>query len=214
MGRVYLTPSLVSTQSWCEWQIYLEKVKGQKRKFRQVVKEGTKVHQALEEQHKKEAEEMTLARFLEEGGITRELYLICEKHGISGKIDEIILTDDKVIIIDDKKTPKPYDGYKHQLYAYALLVDEELVPRRPIYVALRDSETQEVTWIQEYKEDHKEKLLNLMERIRNIIKEETEPIPTESQKTCSYCSLDCPKRLAPYIDWSDEMKEEWKGSQD
>jgi CRISPR/Cas system-associated exonuclease Cas4 (RecB family) len=98
---------LLHTQAYCERQIYLEYVEGiQAPPLAEMIK-GSERHDALEEAHIEKAEiELSVGDAFvksEKEGITlisREVFVLGS--ATYGRIDEIIIEPERMIIIDDK----------------------------------------------------------------------------------------------------------------
>jgi CRISPR-associated protein Cas4 len=193
---VVVSASLLGAHTWCEYQVYLEKVCGQKRKRTQKMKTGSEHHENLFEDFLEEAEEIEFEEFLEKGGITRELKLFSPHIDFVGVIDELRILPDKIVVIDDKTNPKPYLGVKYQLWSYGLLVKEAIDPNKPVMLAIRDLKTGRVTWKEEFTEEHRQRVLEKIQRVKDVIEGKVDPIPTDKPFKCSYCTFDCDKRLS------------------
>jgi hypothetical protein len=137
---------------FCEYQIYLENVLGIKVAPTQAMIEGHGEHRRLYDEFDKEAVPATLEEMLLESKavaiFSRELRVRDQNHGIYGLIDEVLLTPDEFIVIDDKPGQKAYLSNVHQVYGYCLAFQEEIRARdgRPIVAALRERGTDNIYW--------------------------------------------------------------------
>ncbi|MDD3985931.1 MAG: CRISPR-associated protein Cas4, partial [Methanobacterium sp.] len=116
--------SWLNKQGFCEYGIYLENVEGIEIKPTKSMREGTKVHATLEAKFKEHAEPATFDEMLETSKtgeiLSRELPVISKQYGIRGFIDEIWMTPDEFIIIDDKPGTKAYSSSINQVFGYCL----------------------------------------------------------------------------------------------
>ena len=84
--------------------------------------EGKQEHQNLYDQFEKEAVPATLEEMLLESKkvtvFSRELRVRDTKHGIYGLIDEVLLTPNEFIVIDDKPGTKTFLSNIHQVFGY------------------------------------------------------------------------------------------------
>lgn len=125
VGEQQLFPiNWLQKQDYCEYQIYLENVKGLKVKPSKAMTTGSQSHEYLYDQFAKTAKPATAEEMLTEsraGAIySREFKVIDLEHGIYGLIDEIWLTPESFIVIDDKPGIKAYSSNIHQVYGYCL----------------------------------------------------------------------------------------------
>ena len=117
--------SLLQSQSYCEYQIYLEHVKGVEPEITPEVKKGIDAHASLDEAHKAAAElELSIGEALTkakaEGLVlsARELYV--KGHELIGCIDEVVFMQDRILVIDDKPSDVAWLGNQMQTFAYCL----------------------------------------------------------------------------------------------
>ena len=138
----FLHISWLYAQDYCEYQLYLDQVKGVAVDDTPAMVEGSAEHQRLEDEFLAKAEaEYTFEEAVEESKRTpissRELYVEDRSLGIRGYIDELVLNPDGFTVIDDKpvgKTGKVYPSSKHQVYGYCIALKSMLGPgeQRPI----------------------------------------------------------------------------------
>ena len=149
--RSSLGASWLQTFDYCEYKFYLHKVKGLEVQITKALQEGTDIHEAKEQEFIKEAKPTTWLEFLDskELTITKEANFDKQIGDIIllGKIDEIAVDKDKILIIDDKPRAYPYPGTLTQLYAYCYLFNEKFKEQpKPIFASLRDRNTNEIVW--------------------------------------------------------------------
>ena len=105
-GKNNFPISWLNQQGYCEYQLYLENMKGIETAPTREMTHGTNIHQQLEDAFKRDATPATFEEVVEisktEATITRECEVISPKYGIRGFIDEIWMTPEEIVIIDDK----------------------------------------------------------------------------------------------------------------
>ncbi|MEM5807299.1 MAG: CRISPR-associated protein Cas4, partial [Candidatus Aenigmatarchaeota archaeon] len=119
--------SWLHSKGFCEYQLYLEKIKKIKVEKTAEMIIGKQIHEELEREFLEQAEEeMTIEEALirsketGESFFIRELETISSKYGIYGKIDEVQIFPDNILIIDDKPGSVAYQGLIKQVAAYSL----------------------------------------------------------------------------------------------
>ena len=129
-GKNNFPISWLNQQGYCEYQIYLQYLKGIKVGQTRAMKEGSKEHEDLEDKFKETAKPTTFNEAIEtskeEASLTREMFVISPKYGIRGYIDEIWMTPDEFIIIDDKPGHTAYPSTINQVRAYCLALKDML----------------------------------------------------------------------------------------
>ena len=103
----FLNISWLYAQDYCEYQLYLEQVKGITAKATQTMVTGSNEHLRLEDEFLAKAElEYTFEEAVEESKSapisSRELYVEDRSLDIRGYIDELVLSPDGFTVIDDK----------------------------------------------------------------------------------------------------------------
>ena len=143
--------------------------------------------------HKKRKRENPNYLWKKIGAVDREqnVWLFSKKYYLSGIIDEIVtLEDDSLAPLDFKFTKfKGYNYRTHrkQMLCYCLLIDENYdkdVKKGYIYY-IRDGYTQKKI---NYSQSKKEKIIQVVNNILNIIKEEKLPKKTTYEKRCRDCT--------------------------
>ena len=152
----FLHISWLYAQDYCEYQLYLDQVKGVTVDDTPAMVEGSVEHQRLEDTFLAKAEaEYTFEEAVEESKRTpissRELYVEDRSLGIRGYIDELVLSPDGFTVIDDKpvgRTGKVYPSSKHQVYGYCIALKNMLGPdeQRPITAAVRARGSDRIVW--------------------------------------------------------------------
>ena len=121
-GKNNFPISWLNQQGYCEYQLYLQYFQGVKVGETQAMTTGTQVHKQLEEKFQESATPATFDEVLEfsktEKTVTREMFVISPEYGIRGFIDEIWMTPDEFVIIDDKPGNQAYGSTINQVRAY------------------------------------------------------------------------------------------------
>lgn len=189
--------SWLANLQFCEYSFYLQHVLGVKVETPEMVR-GLKKHKELLSQHEEQATieltvEQAMNRSLErkESLIMREVYVRNEK--LIGSIDEVLITPELIVIIDDKPRDKVFSSHKTQLYAYAIAFNQNYNPKQEIMVAVRDWRKNKIVWRQlltnsalEQATTHIEKSIN---KALSIINNKIKPRPTTNPNKCKACKL-------------------------
>jgi CRISPR/Cas system-associated exonuclease Cas4 (RecB family) len=183
--------SWLNKQAFCEYGIYLENVKGVKAKPTKAMMEGTKEHSILETKFKKDAEPATFEEMLETSQtaeiLSRELPIISSRYGIRGFIDEVWMTPDEFIIIDDKPGNRAYSSSINQVYGYCLAFKDSIPEERRIVASLRERGTDNIFWSSYFDENAENGIIELIERVHNLLNGSIKYIPTKNPKKCRSC---------------------------
>lgn len=193
--------SWLNKQGFCEYGIYLENVKGIEVKPTKSMLKGTKVHATLEENFKKEAEPATFDEMMETSKtseiLSRELPVISKQHGIRGFVDEVWMTPDEFIIIDDKPGTTAYSSSINQVFGYCLAFKEMVPEKRRIVASLRQRGTENIYWASYFDEKAEKDIINLIERIHRLLVGELEFESTNNPNKCRGCRFNtiCNKKM-------------------
>ena len=177
--------SWLNTQQYCEYSLYLEYCQGISTAPTKEMTEGTRGHAVLEEKFKETAEPSTFEDAFElskeEEIVSREMFVIDTENGIRGYIDEIRMTPDKIIIIDDKPGNRAYQSTINQVRAYCLafknMIGED---NRKIVAALRQRGTDNIFWYEEFNENNENNILYTINFLHRLINDQRDPIPTKN----------------------------------
>ena len=175
----FLHISWLYAQDYCEYQLYLDQVKGVEVDDTPAMVEGSAEHQRLEDEFLAKAEaEYTFEEAVEESQKTpissRELYVEDRSLGIRGYIDELVLNPDGFTVIDDKpvgRTGKVYPSSKHQVYGYCMALKHMLGPdeQRPITAAVRARGSDRIVWSEAFDTKAEKKVQRLIKRVHGLI---------------------------------------------
>ena len=161
---------------------------------------GSKVHNKLETDFRKDAEPATMEEMLETSRtaeiLSRELPVMSLRYGIRGFIDELWMTPDEFIIIDDKPGSRAFKSSINQVYGYCLAFQDTIMEKRGIVASLRERGTDNIFWSAYFDDKARKETINLVNRVHNLILGEEEYIPTKNPKKCRSCRLNrmCSRR--------------------
>ena len=123
-GKNNFPISWLNKQGYCEYQIYLENMKGIETPATPEMTHGSDIHNQLENIFKQEATPATFEDAVEASketaSMSRECFVVAPEYGIRGFIDEIWMKPEEIVIIDDKPGRTPYQSSMNQVRAYAL----------------------------------------------------------------------------------------------
>ena len=188
--------SWLNQQGYCEYSLYLEYFEGIETKPTQAMATGTVEHQRLEDKFKEDAVPTTFNEILEisreEIAISREMFVISPKYGIRGFIDEIWMTPDEFVVIDDKPGKIAYPSTINQILAYCLafksmITTKEYSEKRKIKAALRERGTENIFWMEEFDENNQKKIESLINRMHGLFEGSKSFIPTKNPNKCNKC---------------------------
>ncbi|HTX60717.1 MAG TPA: PD-(D/E)XK nuclease family protein [Methanobacterium sp.] len=183
--------SWLNTQAYCEYSIFLENVKGITTEPTKAMREGTKGHSELETEFRKDAEPATFEEMLETSRtaeiLSRELPVESARHGIRGFIDEVWMTPDEFIIIDDKPGTRAYPSSINQVYGYCLAFKDQVPEDRRIVASLRERGTDNIFWSSYFDDAAEKAVLNVIQRLHGLLDGTIEYIPTKNPKKCRSC---------------------------
>lgn len=193
--------SWLNKQGFCEYGIYLENVRGIEVKPSRAMVQGTKEHAILEADFREGAKPATFEEMLETSEtseiFSRELPVISSKYGIRGFIDEVWMTPDEFVIIDDKPGTVAYYSSINQVYGYCLAFKDMVDGDRKIVGALRQRGTDNVYWSAYFDDEAESNTVNLVNRVHELLLGEREFVPTKNPNKCRGCRFNslCEKRL-------------------
>ncbi len=187
------------THAYCEYQIYLEKVQGLEAPPTPEMLAGAERHATLDEEHEKKAEldltvnEAATKAQLEAVSLTsRDIFV--KGTALYGRIDEVVFEPTRIVIIDDKPSAQPYFTNKVQVWGYCQAFQEMYQPNLPLFGALRQEDTGDIVWLEEFLEDHAMLVRMTVDRIRAILGRIENPQPAGNSRKCKPCRLreSCP----------------------
>lgn len=187
--------SWLHKQEYCEYQILLENIKGIKVKPTAAMLDGKKEHERLYNDFRKEAVPATFEQMLAESRaakvFSREFKVFDTKHGVYGLIDEVLLTPNELVVIDDKPGGRIFQSNINQTYGYCLAFKELVGPvdGRQIVAALRQRGTETVYWKAPFTKSVEESTVALIDHIHSLISGIAEFGSTDNANKCNACRL-------------------------
>lgn len=123
---------------------------------------------------------------LENAERTFNKWLSSKKHGLSGKIDLLIRTEDALYPVDFKYTlQKPQKNHFIQLAGYAVILED--VYGAPVHMGFIYLLPQEKAVEVQFTEQLREELFDMVQSIRQMIQSESMPEPTDVSERCVEC---------------------------
>ena len=187
--------SWLHKQEFCEYQIFLENIKGIKVKPTQAMVKGKQEHERLYNDFRKEAVPATLEEMMVESKtaevISREFRVFDTRHGIYGLIDEVLLTPDGFVVIDDKPGVKTFLSNIHQVQGYCLAFKETVatLDNREVIAALRERGTKNIYWSEPFTKPAEESIGPIIDHIHSLISGTNEFGSTDNPNKCHACRL-------------------------
>ena len=197
-GKLNFPISWLNQQGYCEYSIFLEYVEGIRTAPTPEMIKGQEIHQKLEDKFKEEAVPATFAEMVElsqeEELLSRELWVVSLEYGIRGFIDEIWLTPDEFIIIDDKPGTVAYYSTINQVFGYCLAF-KDLIEKsseissneRKIRAALRERGTDNIFWSAEFDPSAEKNIKTLIKRMQDLLNGSKAFLPTNNPRKCAKC---------------------------
>ena len=190
-GKNNFPISWLNQQGYCEYQLYLEYMKGIETRPTAAMTHGSQIHKQLENIYNKDA---TPAKFEDaveasktEASMSREVTVVAPDYGIRGDIDEIWMTPDEIVIIDDKPGRTPYQSTMNQVRAYCLAFKDMTGDERKIKAALRERGTDNLFWIEIFTPEVEKQIKFTIDRVQGLL-DGTKPfVPTKNPKKCRSC---------------------------
>ncbi|MDI6643430.1 MAG: Dna2/Cas4 domain-containing protein [Methanobacteriaceae archaeon] len=183
--------SWLNKQGYCEYSLFLENFKKIDIAPTKEMIKGQQEHASLESKFKEDAEPATFKDMMEISKETeifsREFYVLSVKYGIRGLIDEIWMTPDEFIIIDDKPATIPYYSNINQVYGYCLAFKDMINDDRTIKAALRERGTDNIYWIDQFDNRAEKFIIDLIDHMHKLIIGEEPFKPTRNSNKCRKC---------------------------
>lgn len=185
--------SWLHKQEFCEYQIFLENVKGIRVKPTKVMADGKAEHGRLFEEFKKEAVPATFEEMMTRSKVVKvlscEFRVVDVRHGVYGLIDEVLLTPEEFIVIDDKPGRITYLSNIRQVHGYCLAFGEAVRPLdpRPIVAALRERGTNNIYWNTPFTQSAEKEIVSVVDRIHALIAGREEFASSDNSNKCRRC---------------------------
>ncbi len=190
-GKNNFPISWLNQQGYCEYQIYLQYMKGIKTSPTSAMLKGTSIHNELEEKFIETATPATFDEVVEtsktEATISRECFVMSPSEGIRGFIDEIWMKPTEIVIIDDKPGTKAFPSTINQVRAYCLAFKSMTNDERPIKGALRKRGTDKIFWSEEFDEKVEKEIRFTIDRMHSLFDGQKPFIATKNPNKCRSC---------------------------
>ena len=190
-GKNNFPISWLNQQGYCEYQLYLEHIKGIEAGPTKAMTQGSRKHKELEDIFNKDATPAKFEDAVEESKteavMSREVFVTSPEYGIRGYIDEIWMKPDEIVIIDDKPGRTPYESTMNQVRAYCLAYKDMTGDERKIKAALRERGTDNLFWIEVFTPDIEKQIRFTIDRMLGLF-DGTKPFKaTKNPRKCRSC---------------------------
>jgi CRISPR-associated exonuclease Cas4 len=184
--------SWLHSYGYCEYQIYLEHVRGVEAEETPEMQEVREAHAAMDEAHKAAAEleldvDEALTKAQEEQIVLSAREVQVKGKQLVGCIDEIVFLPDRIMIVDDKPGDIAWPSSKLQAWGYCLTFEEQYEPNMPIIAGIRNRDTGYEIWASPYTRRNREEVLRAVSRIRQLLDGEAIPVGCRNPKKCRAC---------------------------
>lgn len=184
--------SWLHSYGYCEYQIYLEHVRGIEAGETPEMREGREVHAAMDEAHKAAAEvelgiDEAMVRSQKEQLVLSSREVQVRGEQLTGIIDEVVFFPDRLMIVDDKPGDIAWPGSKMQAWGYCLAFEQQWEPSLPIVAGIRNRETGYEVWAEPFTRRHRQAVAKAVSRIRQILDGEAIPRGTGNPRKCRAC---------------------------
>lgn len=190
-GKNNFPISWLNQQGYCEYQLYLEYMKGIETPATPEMTHGSNIHHQLEDIFKQDSTPATFEEAVEasktDATMSREVFVIAPEYGIRGYIDEIWMKPDEIVIIDDKPGRTPYNSTMNQVRAYCLAFKSMTGDTRKMKAALRERGTENLFWIEIFTPEIEKQIKFTIDRMQGLF-DGTKPfVPTKNANKCRSC---------------------------
>ena len=190
-GKSNFPISWLNQQGYCEYQLYLQYMKGIETPATPEMTHGSDIHNQLEDIFKQDSTPTSFENAVEESketaSMSRECFVVSPEYGIRGYIDEIWMKPDEIVIIDDKPGRTPYQSTMNQVRAYCLAYKDMTNDDRKLKAALRERGTENLFWIEIFTPEVENEIKFTIERMHGLF-DGTKPfVPTKNQNKCRSC---------------------------
>jgi len=184
--------SWLHSYGYCEYQIYLEHVRGIEGGETPEMREGREVHTAMDEAHKAAAEvelgiDEALVKAQKEQVVLSARQVQVRGEQLTGIIDEVVFFPDRLMIVDDKPGDIAWPGSKMQAWGYCLAFQEQWQPDLPIVAGIRNRKTGHEIWAEPFTRQHRQAVIRAVSRIRQILDGEAIPRGAGNPRKCRAC---------------------------
>ena len=192
--RLLFPISWIQKQDYCEYQIYLENIRGIKVRPTRAMTEGKEEHERLYVEFAEKAVPATLEEMLAESVtapvLSREFRVDDQQHGIYGYIDEVRMSPDCFMVIDDKPGARAFLSSIHQVLGYCLAFKSiSSGDSRQIVAALRERGTDNIYWQALFDSSAEEEIVAIIDHVHDLLMGRVEFKRTANPNKCHSCRL-------------------------
>ncbi|NOQ55850.1 MAG: Dna2/Cas4 domain-containing protein [Nanohaloarchaea archaeon] len=187
--------SALGTHNYCACQIILRYIR-KMHPGTDKVYDGITAHRLLDTEFIKSADiedtvDNIITRAKKENTIfcTREIKVRSKQHRLIGRIDEVELHPEKVIIIDDKPNARAYMSSKLQVTGYCIAFKDNYSIKKDIYAAVRDRDTGVIIWMEKFESNSPlaKTVKTSVESILALVAGKMRPEPPIDTGRCNSC---------------------------
>ena len=190
--------SWINQYMFCPYAFYLGHVLGVRPIKSANVAMGARIHAELQRKYLEEGWEIVeVEEALERAQKNKETFkyrelpieAIFSQWTLKGKMDELWIYPDKVLIIEDKPGERAYDGGIYQVMGYALAFKQVYHPSAPIKIAVRNRDSQDIMWDDEFDKSKESGVINVINDIYLVLSGEKIPQARPGSKKCEHCGF-------------------------
>jgi len=184
---------------YCEYSVFLKHVKKVDVEPTEQMILGKEVHEQLYLEFLVDAKPSSIKRMIKKSRktelLSREFSVVSERFGIVGNIDEVVMSPESFVIIDDKPGSVAYASNKNQVFAYCLAFDDYISQwraeddDRPIVAALRQRGTQEIIWKSVFDDSSQKMIVREINRMHSLMQGKLSFSITDSKNRCLRCDV-------------------------
>jgi CRISPR/Cas system-associated exonuclease Cas4 (RecB family) len=160
---------------------------------------GKEAHEQLYQEFLVDAKPSSVKRMIKKSRktelLSREFSVVSENFGIVGNIDEVVMSPESFVIIDDKPGRVAYPSNKNQVFAYCLAFDDYISQwraaddDRPIVAALRQRGTQEIIWKSIFNDSSQKMIVREIDRMHSLMQGKLAFSITDNKNRCFSCDV-------------------------
>jgi CRISPR-associated exonuclease Cas4 len=193
-GKLLFPISWLQKQDYCEYQIYLENIRGIQARPTPAMTEGKEEHERLYTEFAEKAVPATVEQMLTESLtvpiLSREFRVEDLEHGLYGYIDEVRMGPDAFVVIDDKPGVKIFLSSIHQVLGYCLAFKTAApADRRQVIAALRERGTDNVYWQTPFDASAEEEITLITSHVHDLLTGKAEFKRSTNSNKCRSCRL-------------------------
>lgn len=194
LKRNTIAVSLLYTQAFCEYKLFLEEVNGLRARPTDAMLKGLNAHSRLKAQLLITKDSLisidgALLKAESEGLVIKKKEFMVNGKTLRGRIDEIHIGPYEITIIDNKPGTTVHTSCTNQVFGYCLAFKEAYHPKQPIYGAIRNEHTGNEIWRMPFTASEEANINILVKRIQGILNSEIRAIPNQVPEICNSCNF-------------------------